>query len=148
MYKHIMLPMDGSELSAKAVKAGIALAKSVGARITAIHVISHFHVVVEQGLGSKEIRAIEKEHEDAAIKSAQKVLELVGATAKKEGLKFEGVAVVGDHPYQEIIDNAVKNKCDLIVMASHGRRGLDSLLLGSVTAKVLTHSKIPVLVVR
>ncbi len=148
MFKHIMLPIDGSELSVKAVREGIALAKSIGAKVTAIHVISHFHIVIEQGLGSKELRAIEKEHEEASRQGAQKMLERVGETAKKEGVKYEGVALLGDQPFQEIIDHAAKHKCDLIVMASHGRKGLEGLLLGSVTAKVLTHSKIPVLVVR
>ncbi len=148
MFKHIMLPIDGSKLSMKAVKEGIALAKSTDAKVTALHVISHFHVMVEMGLGSKELKTIEKEHEEMARKGAQKVLDQVGAAAKKEGVECKGMVVVGDHPFQEIIDNAAKGKCDLVVMASHGRRGLESLLLGSVTAKVLTHSKIPVLVVR
>jgi nucleotide-binding universal stress UspA family protein len=148
MFKHIMLPTDGSELSMKALKEGIALAKSIGASVTAIHVISHFHILIEQGLGSKELKTIEKEHEEVSKKIAQKVLEQIGETAKKEGVRFESEVVVADEPYQEIIDNATKRKCDLIVMASHGRKGLQSLLLGSVTAKVLTHSKIPVLVVR
>lgn len=148
MFKHIMLPIDGSDLSMKAVKEGIALAKSIGAKVTALHVISHFHVVIEQGLDSKELRAIEKEHEEVSMKGAQKLLDRIAGTAKKEGVKCEGMVLVGDHPFQEIIDNAAKHKCDLIVMASHGRKGLASLLLGSVTAKVLTHSKMPVLVVR
>jgi len=148
MFKHIMLPIDGSELSTKAVNEGIALAKSIGAKVTVLHVISHFHIIIEQGLGSKEVRAIEKEHEELARKGAQKALDRVSETAKKAGVKYEGVVLVGDHPYQEIIDTAAKHRCDLVVMASHGRRGLESLLLGSVTAKVLTHSKIPVLVVR
>lgn len=148
MFKHIMLPIDGSELSEKAVKEGIALAKSIGAQVTVLHVVSRFHIMIEQGLGSKEITTIEKEHEELARKGAQKVLDKVSDLAKKDGVKYEGAVLMGDHPFQEIIDHADKIKCDLIVMASHGRRGLESLLLGSVTAKVLTHSKVPVLVVR
>lgn len=148
MFKHIMLPIDGSKLSMKAVKEGIALAKSTGAKVTAIHVISHFYINVEMGLNLKELRAIEKENEEVLKKHAGKVLNQVGAAAKKAGVEFKGMVVVGDHPFQEIIDNAAKSKCDLVVMASHGRKGLEGLLLGSVTAKVLTHSTIPVLVVR
>jgi nucleotide-binding universal stress UspA family protein len=76
------------------------------------------------------------------------MLAKVGERAAAAGVKFEGVAVNGDVPYEQIIETAKKRKCDLIMMASHGRRGLSGLLLGSETSKVLTHSKIPVLVVR
>lgn len=148
MYKHIMLPLDGSKLSIKAVNAGIALARSIGARVTVMHVISHFHVAIEEGFVSKELRAIEKDHEEIARKGAQKLLDKVRDSAEAGGVKCETLVVAGDNPYQEIIKSAGKRKCDLIVMASHGRRGLEGLLLGSETAKVLTHSKIPVLVVR
>jgi nucleotide-binding universal stress UspA family protein len=148
MYKHIMLPIDGSELSDKAVKVAIAFAKAIGAKVSAIHVISHYHVVIEEGFSSKALRDIEKNHEEVSKKGARKVLDKVEKIAKAEGVKCEGVVVVGDQPYQEIIDKAAARKCDLIVMASHGRRGLEGLVLGSETIKVLTHSKIPVLVVR
>ena len=148
MYKHIMLPLDGSELSAKTVKESLAFAKSIGAKLTAIHVVSRYHVILDEGFTSKGLRAIEKDHEELSKKSARKILDKVENLAKAEGVECEGMVVVGDHPYQAIIDHAAKRKCDLILMASHGRRGLEGLLLGSETVKVLTHSKIPVLVVR
>ena len=148
MYKHIMLPTDGSELSMRAINEGIALAKSIGAKVTVIHVIAHYNIVIEEGLGSREIKSIEKENEKRLMKLAQQVLDKIGVAVDKAGLKFETEVLVGDHPFQEIIDSAIKRECDLIVMASHGRIGLQSLLLGGVTAKVLAHSKIPVLVVR
>jgi len=148
MYKHIMLPIDGSELSDRAVKEGVAFAKSIGANLTVIHVISHYYVAIEEGAASTELRAIEKDHEEMSKKGARKILDKVENLAKAEGVRCEGVVVVGDQPYQEIIDNAAARNCDLILMASHGRRGLEGLVLGSETVKVLTHTKIPVLVVR
>lgn len=148
MYKRIMLPIDGSELSDRAVNEGVALAKSMGAKVTVIHVISHYHVVIEEGFASSELRAIEKDHEDVSKKAAGKILDKAMKLAKAEGVDCDGAVVVGDQPHQEIIANAKKRQCDLIVMASHGRRGLEALVLGSETVKVLTHSKIPVLVVR
>ncbi len=148
-YRHIMLAVDGSEPSRKAEKECIAFAKSVGAKVTAIHVVSHFHLHFQPWATPKEMHAkIEKEHEEEATENARKMISELETRAKAGGVKCEGLVVVGDHPYEEIINNAEKRKCDLIMMASHGRRGIDALLLGSETAKVLTHSKIPVLVVR
>ena len=148
-YKHIMLPVDGSELSRKAEKECIAFAKASGAKVTAIHVISHFHLHFQPWATPKWVHTrIEKEHEEEARQIAQKMILALTTRAKKEGVECDGLAVVGDHPYEEIINNAEKCNCDLIMMASHGRRGLDAVLLGSETVKVLTHTKIPVLVVR
>jgi len=148
MYKHIMLPVDGSELSQKAAKECIAFAKAIGARISVIHVVSHFHLAIEEGFSSAVVRNLEKEHEEESKKAAQNILAGVQKLAKAGGVECNALSVIGDSPYEEIIKQAKKQKCDLIMMASHGRRGLEGLLLGSETAKVLTHSQIPVLVVR
>jgi len=148
-YKHIMLPVDGSDPSRKAEKECIAFAKSIGAKVTAIHVVSHFHLHFQPWATPKSVHTkIEKEHEEEAKEIAQKVVSAIVARAKEKGVQCDGLVVVGDHPYEEIISSAENRKCDLIMMASHGRRGLDAVLLGSETVKVLTHTKIPVLVVR
>lgn len=148
-YKHIMLPVDGSELSRKAEKECIAFAKSIGAKLTAIHVVSHFHLHFQPWATPKSVHTkIEKEHEEEATEIAQKMISALTKRAKVDGVECDGLVVVGDHPYEEIVNSAEERKCDLIMMASHGRRGLDAVLLGSETVKVLTHTKIPVLVVR
>ena len=149
MYKHIMLPVDGSELSRKAETECIAFAKATGAKVTAIHVVSHFYLHIQPWGAPRSVHTkIEKQHEEEATEIARKMISKLEARAKSEGVKLEGVIVVADHPYEEIIGNAEKRKCDLIMMASHGHTGLNAVLLGSETAKVLTHAKIPVLVVR
>jgi nucleotide-binding universal stress UspA family protein len=148
-YKHIMLPFDGSDPSRKAEKECIAFAKSIGAKVTAIHVVSHFHLHFQPWATPKSVHTkIEREHEEEAKEIAQKMVSEIVTRAKEKGVPCDGLVVVGDHAYEEIINNAENRKCDLIMMASHGRRGLDAVLLGSETVKVLTHSKIPVLVVR
>jgi len=148
-YKHIMLPVDGSELSRKAEKECIAFAKSTGAKVTAVHVVSHFYLHMQPWGAPRSVHTkIEKDHEQEAKDIAQKMLSAIATRAKAEGVRCDGMVVVGDQPFEEIIKSAEKSKCDLIMMASHGRRGFEGVLLGSETAKVLTHSKIPVLVVR
>ena len=149
MYKHIMLPVDGSELSLKAEKECIAFAKSIGAKVTMIHVLPHFNLHVSAWATPKAmITKIEDEHDEETKKVVQKMLAEVERRVKADGIKCDSLLVVGDSPYEAIIENAGKGGCDLIMMASHGRRGVDAVLLGSETVKVLTHSKIPVLVVR
>lgn len=148
-YKHILLPFDGSELSQKAEKECIAFAKSTGAKVTAIHVVSHFHLRYRPWAAPKSIHdKIEKEHEEEAKANAQKMISGLQARVKAAGVGCDALVVIGDHPYEEIIGHAEKGKCDLIMMASHGRKGLDAVLLGSETVKVLTHTTIPVLIVR
>ena len=148
-YKHIMLPVDGSELSRKAEKECIAFTKSIGAKLTAIHVVSHFHLRFQPWATPKSVHTkIEKDHEEEATEIAQKMISALTKRAKADGVECDGLVVVGDHPYEEVINSAEERQCDLIMMASHGRRGLNAVLLGSETVKVLTHTKIPVLVVR
>jgi nucleotide-binding universal stress UspA family protein len=149
MYKHIMLPIDASEPSQKAEKECIAFAKSIKAKVTAIHVVSHYYLHVRSYAAPKAVHSkIEREHEEEAKELAQKMVSALTKRAKADGVECDGLVIVGDNPYEEIINSARDRKCDLIMMASHGRKGLDAVLLGSETVKVLTHSKIPVLVVR
>jgi nucleotide-binding universal stress UspA family protein len=148
MYKRIFLPTDGSKLSGKAVKAGIALAQSLDASVTIFHVYPEFRYLVDEGYlmpGTEEIR---QRYEAQARQHTAKILVAAEKLAKNAGVPCSSITVSGDRVYEEIIAASKKKKCDLIVMASHGRKGLSSLLLGSETAKVLTHSAIPVLVVR
>jgi nucleotide-binding universal stress UspA family protein len=148
MFKHILLPTDGSKLSNRAVQRGLEFAKAIKARVTAVHAVPEFRMIVEEGFISPMSGELKNRFEKESQEHAKKMLAKVQKAAKDAGVKCEAVAVVSDFPYQQIIATAKKKKCDLIVMASHGRKGLSSLLLGSETAKVLTHSKIPVLVVR
>jgi nucleotide-binding universal stress UspA family protein len=148
MFKHILLPTDGSKLSDRAVQRGITFAKEIKAHITAVHVVPEFQMIVEEGFVSPMTSELKRRFERESLAHAGKLLGKVEKAAKEAGVKCETVAVVSDLPYQQIIETARKKKCDLIMMASHGRRGLSGLLLGSETAKVLTHSKVPVLVVR
>lgn len=151
MYKHILLPTDGSKLSNTGVKEAIKLAAALRARITALHVVGNYRQHIrdaEEGYMIPEMQVFRKDFEKRAAAHAKKILDQVKAAAAKAGVKCGGVVATGDFPYEMIIKQARKSKCDLIMMASHGRSGIKGLLLGSETVKVLTHSKIPVLVVR
>ena len=145
MYRHILLPTDGSELSATAVRDGIKFSKEIGARVTALHVTPPFHPTeITPGAFTAHIH----EHDAKAKESAQRALSVVTEAAHAAGVPCTTVHRVGHNPYEAIIAVAGEAGCDLIFMASHGRRGVAALLLGSETNKVLTHSKIPVLVTR
>lgn len=148
MYKHILVPTDGSKLSGKAVKQAIAFAKSIGARITTIHVSDEYRAVMDEGFVLPSFATFKKRFEEMNAKRASALLAQVKAGAEAAGVACDCVSVTNNLPYDAIIRQAKKHKCDLIMMASHGRKGLSSVLLGSETAKVLTHSTIPVLVVR
>jgi nucleotide-binding universal stress UspA family protein len=147
MFKHILIPTDGSDLSRKAIKKGIEFAKTIKARITTIHVVPEFKVIADESFVSLTPEA-KKRFEEESLRRARKMLDSIVQQAKAQGVRCDGVAEANDLPYQQIIATAKSSKCDLILMASHGRRGIASVLLGSETAKVLTHSSIPVLVVR
>jgi nucleotide-binding universal stress UspA family protein len=148
MYKHILVPTDGSRLSAKAVKAAATLAKQFGARLTGLYVIPPY---VPPMYGEAAIYVPEispKRYKELSEKEAAKALEVVEREAKSAEVACKTAWVTDDQPWEGIVKAARSKKCDLIVMASHGRRGLSGLLLGSETTKVLTHSKVPVLVCR
>ena len=141
MYKHILIPTDGSELSEAAIDHGIALAKALGARVTAVTVSAPFHVsAFEPGFVNAYREYIETQ--------AEKFLRAAKDAAIASGVTCDVVQIEHEQPYQAIIDTAAKRECDAIVMASHGRRGVAAIVLGSETVKVLTHSTIPVVVFR
>ena len=145
MYKHVLIPTDGSELSSKAEAAALTLARVLDAKVTALTVTPPFQFI---GTEPMMLTATEPEYEKAQAARAEKTLERVKATAAAVGVPVETVRMVGSHPFESIIATAKDRGCDLIFMASHGRRGVAGLVLGSETTKVLTHSKIPVLVYR
>ena len=147
MFTHILVPTDGAPLSRKATRAAAALAKSMSARITSIHVTSPFRIIASDFYMPPELLSSAAYDADVA-KSAAKVLAQAESVCKQAGVAWEGLHVSDDQPYQAIIACAKRRRCDLILMASHGRRGVTAVLLGSETHKVLTHSKIPVLVYR
>lgn len=147
MFTHILIPTDGSRLAAKAIKAGVVMAREMGARVTGYcaqepvppHLYGEAHVADKQMVAEFERRA--REH-------AQHCVDQVGAAAQARGVPFTALITKSSVPSRGIVDAATEHGCDVIFMASHGYRGLTGLLLGSVTQEVLTHSKIPVLVFR
>ena len=143
MYKNILIATDGSDLAADAVRQGIALAKSLGIKVTVVTVTEPFYFY------DVNIRAdLQPNYVQAAQRHAKAILAGAADAAKSAGVPCETVHVEKGPPYLSIIETAQAKKCDLIVMGSHGRSGLQALFLGSHTLKVLTHSKIPVLVCR
>jgi nucleotide-binding universal stress UspA family protein len=145
MFKHILLPTDGSELSAAAVQNGIRFAKSVGAKVTGLSVMPRQHSFFDE----TEIPAEAREQTTQRCKElADTYLAAIERKAMEAGVACDVVYERNDFPYDAIIRVAKQRSCDLIMMASHGRRGVGALLIGSETQKVLTHSKIPVLVYR
>jgi nucleotide-binding universal stress UspA family protein len=145
MFKHILLPTDGSPLSEVAVKKGVQFAKSIGARVTGLYVIAPFRLFGRRG---EMISDSKQQYEKDSQADAQSYLSVISAAAKEAGVTYDGVADTNAHPYAAIVEAAEKRGCDLIMMASHGRRGVQAVLIGSETTKVLTHTKIPVLVLR
>lgn len=147
MFKHILIPTDGSELSEKAVKAGLALAKEHGARVTGIHVFPKNFGVYYGELAWANGK-LDMQLRETAQTGGNAYLDKIQAAAQAAGVEFKRMLVESDSPWESIVDTAQRQGADLIVMAAHGRRGFSSLLLGSETNKVLTHSKVPVLVYR
>jgi nucleotide-binding universal stress UspA family protein len=145
MYKHILIATDGSQLSELAIRQGITLAKSIDAKVTAITVFAPFHTIAIQPM---MITDTAEQYQRDCDALGEKYLRVVKDAAKAAGVPCEVIRVMHDHPYQAIIEHANARGCDLIVMASHGRRGMAALVLGSETTKVLTHVRIPVLVCR
>ena len=146
MYRHILIATDGSSLAEKAISHGLSLAKSVGAKVTALIVEAPFNVYDVPESRIRQMSEAFAQHAEHTKQHAAAVLNRVAAAAKAAGIACETVQVEHDHPYQAIIATAEAKGCDLIVMASHGRSGISAVLLGSVTNKVLTHTTIPVLV--
>lgn len=146
MFKNILIPTDGSELSQRAVKMAMELAKLHRARVTGIHVIPDYHLLIAYEGAFDPIT--EERIEEEAKTRAQGYLAYVQKSAQDAGVACDTVCETSDHPYDAILKTAEARQCDLIVMTSHGRKGLAAVLLGSETRKVLTHTRIPVLIVR
>ncbi|MGZ5634383.1 MAG: universal stress protein [Burkholderiales bacterium] len=145
MFKHVLFPTDGSELSERAALNTVQLAKSTSARLTAVTVSIPFHLI---SIDPVMLTDTEDVYRKNCESRATKYLDVVRRAAESGGVTFEGLHVFHEHPYVAIIDAASGNACDVICMASHGRKGVVALVLGSETLKVLTHSKIPVVVWR
>lgn len=149
MYEHILIPTDGSKLANKAVAEGVKLAKEIGARLTFLSVLvpfsslgdyDHAFSTVPEPVRRQALAFLEKDGRTA--------LETASSIAKSAGVVAEALCVEDPHPYEAIIRVASSKGADLIVIASHGRSGAGAVLLGSVTQKVLSHTQMPVLVVR
>lgn len=147
MYKRILVPTDGSALSQKAIQGAVDLAKAVGAEVVALHVVPRYPTSYLDGAMTRsaaEVAQIEKHWAD----DGQAMVDAAGALAAQAGVKVKAVTMHSDLVAEAILAAARKHDCDLVVMASHGRRGVRRLLLGSETQHVLTHGNIPVLVLR
>ena len=147
MFKHILVPTDGSPLSDGTVSRAILFAKDAGARITFFYAQPDFPMPI-YGEGALIDPTTPEQFSKSAEAEARKILTGAKSEADAAGVSAETDTVVNEVPYEAVIDAAERHGCDLIFMASHGRRGIAGLLLGSETQKVLTHSKVPVLVYR
>jgi nucleotide-binding universal stress UspA family protein len=145
VYSNILIPTDGSELAGKAVSHGVELAKAIGAKVTVVTVTRPYRIFPASAAVIQDTPA---EYEEHVVKQAKATLDAAAALAEAAGVPAETLRVANEQPYQAIIETAAAKGADLIVMSSHGRKGISALVLGSVTVKVLTHCKIPVLVHR
>jgi nucleotide-binding universal stress UspA family protein len=148
MYKHLLVPTDGTRLSDKAIRTAVALAQTLGAKITSLHVaptytsaITGYEIAPAMAFSPAEYRA-------SIARVSKTALDKIWKAARAAQVPCVTTGLTDDRPWDAIVRTAKKKKCDLIVMASHGRGGLSGLILGSETTKVLTHCKMPVLVVR
>ena len=146
MFENILIPTDGSEQSQRAIRMGIDLAKVHGARVTGIHVIPDYHLLIAYEGAFDPVT--EERIEEEAKSRAETYLRFMREAAAAAGVHCTTACETSDHPYDAILRTCDTNSCDLILMTSHGRKGLAAVLLGSETRKVLTHAKVPVLVVR
>lgn len=146
MFKHILIATDGSAVSNKAAKAGIALAGTLGAKVTAYYAVEDLQPIYVEGYTFDQ-QMIER-FETGAREAGQKRVDAIGKMARTARVPFTPVVTTASTPYEGIINAAKKYKCDVIFMASHGRRGFSRLMMGSVTQKVLAHTKLPVVVYR
>jgi|SRR5581483_4754933 len=145
MYKHILIATDGSELAGKAVRAGLELAKQLGSKVTAMTVSEPWTAAA---YGTIPTPTLVNVYDKSAAENAATILASVTATAKELGVACTTLHVKDRYPAEGIVDTAKEKACDLIVMSSHGHRGLTRLLLGSEAMKVLTQSPVPVLICR
>lgn len=147
MFKHILFPTDGSALSEQAMVRVLELARVHGGRVTTLSVIQPFPVVTLAG-DSGVVATDAEQYETQMRNAARRFVDRVSAAASASNVPCEGIVALAPSPHKEIVAAAEKYGCDAIVMASHGRTGLNKLLLGSETEKVLSHTELPVLVLR
>ncbi|MBZ6078805.1 universal stress protein [Microvirga puerhi] len=145
MFRHILIPTDGSPLSGEAIAYGVKLASGTSIRITFLTVTEPFHTF---SFEAAQLQETEASYRDALNREAARRLEEAEKAATSAQVSCGALHAEDDQPYEAIIRTAKEKGCDLILMASHGRRGISALVLGSETVKVLTHSSIPVLVYR
>jgi nucleotide-binding universal stress UspA family protein len=148
MYNHILIATDGSELAQKAETTGLMLAKALGAEATAVTVTEPWDALSMAALAERNLPNPVADYEEGIAAAANRILWTVGETANKIGVACTTVHVKDSHPAEGIIETAKERGCDLIVMASHGRRGVSRMLLGSQATKVVTLSPAPVLICR
>jgi len=149
MFKHIALPTDGSKLADKGVKAGVELARSLGARVTGVYVIPPFQPSIYGEAAAYYVPGMSPEdYKKQCVKAAKKALATVEIEADAAGVRCDTRIVIAPRPHDGILRAARAAKCDAIAMASHGRGPISGLLLGSETTRVLAHSRLPVLVTR
>ncbi len=146
MYQHILISTDGSEVAQKGVDQGLTLAKALGAKVTIITITERLPIYGGLDGGLKDFAYAD--YADAQKESAEKILANAKTAAGRIGVEVETIHLANAQAAEAIIETAKTRDCSLIVMSSHGRRGLGRLILGSVTSEVLTHSSVPVLVVR
>jgi nucleotide-binding universal stress UspA family protein len=147
MYKHILIPTDGSEIAERAVEAGIEFARWAKARVTGFTAVPEYELPSEGAMASGHALSM-TEHDVRSRKKADEILARVAEKARAASVDFDADFVQSDHPWEAIVAAAHKHGCDLIFIASHGRRGFSALMHGSETHGVLTHCKIPTLVYR
>jgi nucleotide-binding universal stress UspA family protein len=145
MYKHVLIPVDGSELSRRAAEDGVRFAQAVGAQVTAMHSTPLFR---PGGVSAHEVMREAREEEERSRREAQKALDPIAHLAQAAGVTFTPIHRVNDKPWEAIVEVAVERGCDLIFIAPHGWSGFRALVLGSQTNKVLANATIPVLVWR
>ncbi|HET7366661.1 MAG TPA: universal stress protein [Burkholderiales bacterium] len=149
MFKHLLLPTDGSALAAKGVRSGVRLAKALGARVTGVYVIEpYLPPLIPEGTVMVAPAFDPRDYEKAAEAQAAKALARLEREARAAHVRCATQSTTMPQPWQGILKVARARSCDAVVIASHGRGGLGGLILGSQTARVLAHSKIPVLVIR
>jgi nucleotide-binding universal stress UspA family protein len=148
MYSHILIPTDGSELSLNAAREAIQLASLCKAKVSAIMVSPTYRQIHEEGFVAPTVKTIRERWEAEVAVRAKKVLDGICEDARKAGVACETVHTFGDAPYEAIIETANKRGCDMIAMGSHGHGGVKQFFVGSETTRVLSHTKIPVVVYR
>lgn len=148
MFTHVLAPVDGSELSIGAARRAIDFAELCEAKLTILMVSPTYKQLTDEGFVAPTVNEIRRRWKEQMAERANKVLGKLASEASGAGVKCKVVHVFDDAPYEAIIDTAKKNQCNVIVMGSHGHGGVKQFILGSQTARVLSHSKIPVLVYR